>query len=74
MYNEKTLEEWANYLPADTKEKYLVNLRKDELPLQDTTCSTLADALGLAFRWDKTPEGKGFWKKVCDEASSKLTR
>lgn len=62
----KTIGEWIDLLPDGYREmaKANANVSSITVPAED-----MADAIGRAFEWSKTPEGHQFWKCLRDHYS-----
>lgn len=67
----KTVEEWAQELPEDVREKFLANVMRthggNALKWQ---ISRLSSAIYLNFSWTNSPEGGDFWLNIHDKLKS----
>jgi hypothetical protein len=72
MKNKFTIEEWLTLLEPGVQDKALAYRRKQMQKMANGTSSyqsrSLAEALGMAFIWDRTPERHAFWERVRDNA------
>lgn len=61
----KTVEQWAQELPEDVREKFLANMVRDngEIGLKLISPS-LGHAIAGFFVWRKSPEGHDYWSDI----------
>lgn len=67
MNDRFTIEEWLTLLEPGIREKAKAHMKiywTDRSPRAES----LSNALGKAFVWDRTPEGRAFWEKLRDKA------
>ena len=67
----KTVEEWAQELPEDVREKFLANVvRVHGEYAMKLNLTSLSDALIHSFNWAKSPQGITFWRNIHDKLKS----
>lgn len=57
----KTVGEWIDLLPDGYREMAKANASVSSI---DIPVEGMADAIGRAFEWSKTPDGRQFWAEV----------
>jgi len=59
----RTMNEWFEMLPEDIRKSAIANL--DDPTDLHRLFSSLDQALTNGFHWTESPEGHGFWSRVC---------
>lgn len=67
----KTVEEWAQELPEDVREKFLANVvRVHGEDVLKWKFSFLSGAIGDTFYWKESLEGHDFWNDIHEQLES----
>jgi hypothetical protein len=63
-------------LPDDIASKAIINLkaRHGDNTVATLTASSISSAIGSAFVWDATPEGRYFWSELSEKYANLETK